>query len=96
MEVDENRHQFYEQSCELARLDSLSFGTDRDAIPTIVIRFNPHGPLEFVAMTQALVHQIRLELAAPLVEGEFGTRVIFMFYGMVSRISLYLDHYFTD
>jgi hypothetical protein len=85
VEVDENRHQFYEPSCELARLDSLTFGTDRDAIPTIVLRFNPHGALTlpFIEMIRTLVQQIKVELEKPLVTDVFGTRVIYMFYGKV-------------
>ncbi|KAJ3010752.1 UNVERIFIED_CONTAM: hypothetical protein HDU68_001998 [Siphonaria sp. JEL0065] len=41
VEVDENRHQYYNQSCELARYDTLQFGTGW-LLPTRVFRFNPH------------------------------------------------------
>lgn len=41
LECDEFAHRDREPSCELARLDSLQFGTAM-LLPTIVLRFNPH------------------------------------------------------
>ena len=41
-EVDENLHRFYNVSCELARYDTLTYGTDRPCA-TFVNRFNPHN-----------------------------------------------------
>ena len=53
--VDENQHRYYQVACELARYDTLAYGTQpinivpTDAVPsptqgraTIVIRLNPH------------------------------------------------------
>ena len=41
IEIDENRHQFYDESCELARYDTLQFGADSTK-PSLCLRFNPH------------------------------------------------------
>lgn len=40
IEVDENAHRYYELDCELARYDTLMYGSD-DLRPTTAIRFNP-------------------------------------------------------
>jgi hypothetical protein len=85
VEVDENQHQYYNQECELARLDLLAYGTDRDAIPTTVIRFNPHN-LDFtlVAMIKSLIQTVKTELNRPLLVKQ-GINVIYMFYKSVSE-----------
>ncbi|KAJ3122138.1 hypothetical protein HK100_012118 [Physocladia obscura] len=44
IEIDENRHQYYDTSCELARYDVLQFGT-ATLLATKVFRFNPHDSL---------------------------------------------------
>ena len=41
IEIDENRHQYYEESCELARYDTVQFGAD-SIKPSLCLRFNPH------------------------------------------------------
>lgn len=41
VEVDENRHAYYNKACEAARLDIVHFGS-QVLKPSLLIRFNPH------------------------------------------------------
>ncbi|KAJ3266487.1 hypothetical protein HDU77_000587 [Chytriomyces hyalinus] len=61
VEVDKNRHQFYDKTCELARYDTLQFGT-AVLLPTRVFRFNPHDmatlQFELSSKLKVLVQQV--------------------------------------
>jgi hypothetical protein len=93
IEVDENRHQFYDVSCELARYDTLQFGSDK-LRPTICIRFNPHVvatcQVLFEDRIKILIQIFRNALHAELDENEVPVMPVrYLFYGQVS-LSLFL------
>jgi hypothetical protein len=88
VETDENRHQYYDKSCELARYDTLQFG-HKTLLPSKIFRFNPHDTatikLDFTAKLKVLVQRVRNYLleeleadAAPVASVEW------LFYGEVS------------
>ncbi|KAI9333091.1 hypothetical protein BDR26DRAFT_615693 [Obelidium mucronatum] len=91
VEVDENRHRFYEQSCELARYDTLQFGSTT-LLPSRIVRFNPHDTpnvqLDLTAKLRILIQRIRdylneeLDIDAAPVES-----VQFLFYGQVGEFN---------
>ena len=87
IEVDENAHRYYEPACELARYDTLMYGSD-DLRPTTAIRFNPHNtsenkePLEDRA--KALVQVIRNSLKTPSTSEIPVMSIQYMFYNSVS------------
>jgi hypothetical protein len=73
IEIDEHRHQFYNELCELARYDTLQFGTGH-LLPTKVFRFNPHDTpnikLDFQAKLKVLIQRVRNYLTLTLDEEE--------------------------
>ena len=88
IEVDENRHQHYEVSCELARYDTLQFSSNH-LLPTTCIRFNPHltttNKLRFEDRVKTLVQVVRNRLLANLGKDEVPVMsVMYLFYGEVS------------
>jgi len=87
IEVDENAHRYYEPACELARYDTLMYGSDQ-LRPTTAIRFNPHNtrdnkePLEDRA--KALVQVVRNSLKTPRTTDLPIMSIQYMFYNSVS------------
>jgi hypothetical protein len=71
--VDENQHRYYDISCELARYDTLTFGTEQ-LRATFINRFNPHDTPEltvpFIDRLKVFIQTIRNQLKCPLSEDE--------------------------
>ena len=76
LEIDENRHQYYDPACELARLDTLQYGVlEADLKTLVLIRFNPHN-VYTDGVKQALpdpddrlktlIHTVRNEMRVPM------------------------------
>ena len=86
IEVDENRHNFYEQSCELARYDTIQFGTDQ-LKPTKFFRFNPHKtndiPFTLLEKVKVLIQSVRNYFKAELNPDLPVAYVEYLFYGEV-------------
>jgi hypothetical protein len=86
VEVDENRHQFYNMLCELARYDSLMYGQD-ELRNTTCIRFNPHDcegmTLPFVDRVRVLLQSIRNEMNVDVIDDTPKLIVKYFFYGDV-------------
>ncbi len=60
LEIDENEHENYNMECELARYNSLFFGSQNSSgKKQIVIRFNPHNnkeiEIELLARLKVLI-----------------------------------------
>ena len=85
-EVDENQHRYYDVSCELARYDTLTFGTEQ-LRATFINRFNPHNTPEvtvpFIDRVKAFIQTIRNQLRCPLLseDEKVSASVSYLFYG---------------
>ncbi|KAJ3223993.1 hypothetical protein HDU78_011118 [Chytriomyces hyalinus] len=94
--VDENQHQYYDQTCELASYNMLQFGT-AVLLPTQVFCFNPHDTpaLKFEVssklkvLDQQICNYLNEELdigAAPVASVEW------LFYGQGSNQRMFAEH----
>ncbi|KAJ3410506.1 hypothetical protein HDV05_003696 [Chytridiales sp. JEL 0842] len=95
VEIDESRHQFYNESCELARYDTLQFGT-KHLLPTKVFRFNPHDTstikLDFQAKLKVLIQRVRNYLTSTLEETIPVASVEWLYYGEGSKQKEFAKH----
>jgi hypothetical protein len=68
-EIDENAHEYYDASCEVARYDPLLYGQESPKT-TLCIRFNPHladsSCLSFLDKLKILLQMSRNWLNSPL------------------------------
>ena len=102
IEIDENRHEYYDRACELARLDILQFGVHKEDLKeSVLLRFNPHHVMhggqkeelpDIDLRIKALIQTIRNELT-PRTRLEIPVmRVKYLFYGTGSRQRANVEH----
>ena len=87
IEVDENSHRYYDVTCELARYDTLSYGTNQSGKHVDIIRFNPHQTssvkVDLTPRLKCLVQLIRNLMTQQLFD-DVATALHNMFYGLGS------------
>ena len=87
IEVDENAHRYYDPNCELARYDTVTFGTDEKVLKqNWVLRFNPHNAgeikLELVDRIKIIIEYVlRILSTIPDADSRIGCNVVYFFYG---------------
>lgn len=88
VEVDEDRHKFYDKSCEMVRYEAVHFGHNFSHFPSVLLRFNPNvvegEDTELLYRIKVLAQQIRDELKARPSDEQLEAaekRVQFMYYG---------------
>ena len=88
MEVDENRHAYYNPDCEANRLDVVQYGSQVTK-PSLLVRFNPH----LMARESEVTFELRLKNLAQYLRNalrsfEAGSAPVmyiqYMFYGTES------------